>query len=39
MAYIKTDVVARRNARAGAARKSIWWRRGAACTSGRWMTG
>ena len=39
MAHVKTHVVARRNAAAGAARKSTWWRRCAACTGGRWMTG
>jgi hypothetical protein len=39
MIYVKTHVVARRNARAGVARKSTWWPRCAACTSGPLMTG
>ena len=39
MAYVKTHVVARRNARAGAVRRSTWWRRCAACTSAPWRTG
>jgi hypothetical protein len=34
MVYVKTHVVARRNAGAGAARRSTWWPRCAACTSG-----
>ena len=39
MTWVKTHVVARRNARGGAARKSTWWPRCAACTSGPLRTG
>jgi hypothetical protein len=39
MAYVKTHVVARRNARGGAARRSTWWRRCAGCTSAPRTTG
>jgi integrase/recombinase XerC len=39
MTYVKTHVVPAATPGAGAARKSTWWRRCAACTSGRWTTG
>jgi integrase/recombinase XerC len=39
MVYVKTHVVRAATPGAGAARRSTWWRRCAACTSARWMTG
>ena len=40
MTWVKTHVVARRNARGGgAARRSTWWPRCAACTGARLRTG
>ena len=39
MIYVKTHVVAAATPGAGAARRSTWWRRCAACTSAPWTTG
>jgi integrase/recombinase XerC len=39
MAYVKTHVVTRRNARGGRSAEEIWWRRCAACIGARWTTG